>query len=55
MPSLFSHCASIHNPTPVAYLSLQGQFLLQVLNFGFIPENISLELLMSLKHKFIKM
>lgn len=36
---------------PVPYLSLHRQFLLQVLYFGFIPENLCLELLMSLKRE----
>lgn len=37
----------------VSYLSLQGQFLLQVLYFGLIPEKICLELLLCLKHEQI--
>lgn len=34
-----------------AYLSFKCQFLLQVFNFGFIPENLSLELLLSLRNQ----
>lgn len=35
----------------VAYLPLQGQLLLQVLDFGFIPENVCLKLFMGLKQE----
>lgn len=33
-----------------SHLSLEGQLLLQVLDFSFVPENVCLELLMSLKY-----